>query len=120
MWGLPFYFRFPWSPSLFALAVAFLAFFRQRVALQFEILALRHQLGVLHRSVKRPKLMASDRFLKAWLAAVRKDWQPCAFIMKPATVMDGIGYHYGLGTHAILNTCLTRCCQIPSAHNFRC
>jgi hypothetical protein len=27
-----------------------------------EVLALRHQLNVLKRSVKRPKLTASDRF----------------------------------------------------------
>jgi hypothetical protein len=32
---------------LVALAAAVLAFFRQRMALQLEILALRHQLGVL-------------------------------------------------------------------------
>jgi hypothetical protein len=50
---------------LVALAAAFFAFFRQRTALQFEILALRHQLGVPQRSVKRPKLRAADRFLLA-------------------------------------------------------
>jgi len=55
---------------LVGLVSAFLAFFRQRAALQLEILALRHQLGVLQRSVKRPKLTAADRFLWAWLAAV--------------------------------------------------
>ena len=32
-------------------------------ALQLEILALRHQLGVLQRSVKRPKLSPADRLL---------------------------------------------------------
>ena len=67
-----------------------MAFFRQRTALQLEILALLHQLGVLQRSVKRPKLTAADRFLWAWLAAVWEDWQPSAVIMKPATV---IGWH---------------------------
>jgi len=40
---------------LVGLVSAFLAFFRQRTALQLEILALRHQLGVLPRTVKRPK-----------------------------------------------------------------
>ena len=89
-WGLPFFLRFPCSPPLVALAAAFLAFFRQRTALQLEILALRHQLGVLHRSVKRPKLTAADRFFWAWLAAVWTDWQPSAIIMRPATV---IGWH---------------------------
>jgi hypothetical protein len=34
-----------------------------RAALQIEVLALRHQLNVLQRSVKRPKLTAADRFL---------------------------------------------------------
>jgi len=40
---------------LVALSAAFLAFFRQRVALQLEILALRHQLGAPQPMVKRPK-----------------------------------------------------------------
>src|ERR1019366_3477065 len=35
-------------------------------ALQLEIIALRHQLGVLQRSVKRPKLNHFDQFLWAW------------------------------------------------------
>ena len=89
-WGLPFFLRFPCSPPLVALAAAFLASFRQRTALQLEILALRHQLGVLQRSVKRPKLTAADRFLWAWLSAVWEDWRPSAAIMKPETV---IGWH---------------------------
>ena len=42
--------------------------FRTRAALQMEVLALRHQLNVLRRSVKRPKLTAADRFLRARLS----------------------------------------------------
>jgi hypothetical protein len=38
-----------------------LSVFRTRAALQLEILALRHQLGALPRSVKRPKLNRFDR-----------------------------------------------------------
>ncbi|MFN9460743.1 MAG: hypothetical protein ACK6D7_25720 [Acidobacteriota bacterium] len=87
---MPFLLRFPCSAPLVALAGAFLAFFRQRTELQLEIPALRHQLGVLQRSVKRPKLTAADRFLWAWLSAVWEDWQPSAAIIKPATV---IGWH---------------------------
>ena len=86
-WGVPFFLRFPCSPPLLALAAASLAFFRQRAALQLEILALRHQLGVLQRSVKRPKLTAADRFLWAWLAAVWTDWQPSSILIQPATVI---------------------------------
>ena len=38
--------------------------FRAHAALQVEILALRHQIGVLQRSArKRPKLTAADRCL---------------------------------------------------------
>ena len=58
--------------------------------LQLEILALRHQLGVLQRSVKRPKLTPADRLLWAWLCAVWNDWQSSVFIIKAATV---IGWH---------------------------
>ena len=75
---------------MIALAAGLLAFFRSRAALQLEILALRHQLGVLQRSVKRPKLRVADRFLWAWLSALWKDWQPSAVIVKPTTV---IGWH---------------------------
>ena len=69
---------------------AFFASFRSRAALQLEILALRHQLGVLQRSVKRPKLTPADRLLWAWLCAVWNDWQSSVFIVKAATV---IGWH---------------------------
>jgi transposase InsO family protein len=70
---------------------AFLAFlstsFRTRAALQLEILALRHQIGVLQRSVKRPKLTATDRFLWAWLSAVWNGWESRLAIVKAATVV---------------------------------
>jgi hypothetical protein len=53
---------------------AFLAFlgalFRSRAALQFEIPAMRHQLRVFQRSVKRPKLGPADCFLWAWLSLI--------------------------------------------------
>jgi putative transposase len=67
----------------------FAASFRSRAALQLEILALRHQLGVLQRSVKRPKLTASDRFLWFWLSSLWKNWRSGVYI-KAATV---IGWH---------------------------
>jgi len=75
---------------LSALLTTFFASFRSRAALQLEILALRHQLGVLQRSVKRPKLTSADRFLWAWLSAVWNDWQSSVFILKASTV---IGWH---------------------------
>ena len=82
-WGFPLFLRFPWSPLLVALAAAFSVSFRSRAALQFEIPALRHQLGVLQRSVKRPKPTTADRFLWAWLSAAWADWQPSSIINQP-------------------------------------
>jgi hypothetical protein len=72
---------------LSALWTAFFASFRSRAALQLEILALRHQLGVLQRSVKRPKLAPADRLLWAWLCAARNDWQSSVLIVKASTVI---------------------------------
>ena len=73
-----------------ALLTAFFASFRSRAALQLEILALRHQLGVLQRSVQRPKLTPADRLLWAWLSAVWNDWQSSVLIIQASTV---IGWH---------------------------
>jgi len=70
-----------------ALLASLSATIRCRAALQLEILALRHQIGILQRSVKRPKLTPADRFLWAWLCTVWQDWKSGAFIIKPATVI---------------------------------
>src|SRR5262245_62913023 len=72
------------------LAAAASGTFKSRAALQLENLALRHQLGVLQRSVKRPKLSPADRLLWAWLCAAWNDWQSSVFIVKASTV---IGWH---------------------------
>jgi hypothetical protein len=69
------------APNLLhLLAAATVATFKSRTALQEENLALvrdltalRHQLAVLRRSVKRPKLIAADRLLWAWLSEVWTD-----------------------------------------------
>jgi putative transposase len=74
-------------PLWSALLASLFASFRSRAALQLEILALRHQLGVLQRSVKRPKLTPADRLLWAWLCTVWKDWRSGLFFVQPATVM---------------------------------
>src|ERR1017187_8451551 len=46
--------------ALHILAAAASATFKSRATLHLENLALRHQLGVLRRSVKRPKLTSAD------------------------------------------------------------
>ena len=79
-----------------ALFAAFVASFRSRAALQMEILALRHQLGVLQRSVKRPKLTASDRRLWAWLSQVWNDWRDTLIMVRPETVIAWHGKGFRL------------------------
>ena len=62
--------------------------FRARAALQLENLTLRHQIGVLQRSVKkRSKLTAADRVLWAWLCGIWSDWRSALVIVKPETVI---------------------------------
>ena len=48
---------------------------------------LRHQLGVLQRSTKRPKLTAADRFLWARLSQFGRSWRSALVIVKPETVI---------------------------------
>src|SRR6266576_1971850 len=73
--------------ALHMLATATSAAFKSRATLQLENLALRHQLGVLRRSVKRPKLTSADRLLWAWLCEVWIDWRSALVIVKPETVI---------------------------------
>jgi hypothetical protein len=74
-WELRTFREFPATAVLSALLASTLSVFRSRAALQLEIIALRHQVGVLQRSVKRPKLNRFDRFLWAWFCGVWPDWR---------------------------------------------
>jgi transposase InsO family protein len=73
--------------ALHVSAEAASAVFKSRATLHLENLALRHQLGVLQRSVKRPKLTSSDRLLWAWLCGIWGDWRSALVIVKPETVI---------------------------------
>ncbi len=90
IWELSLIVRLPFGHIFTALIASVSASFRSRAALQLEILALRHQIGVLQRCVKRPKLTPADRLLWVWLATVWYDWKSRAFIMQASTV---IGWH---------------------------
>ena len=52
-----------------------------------ENMALRHQLAVLQRSVRRPRLSRWDRILWVWLSRVWTDWRSSLVIIRPATVV---------------------------------
>src|SRR5215469_14140508 len=66
----------PMPTSLLALFVTLRSILRSRVDLQPENLALRHQIGVLQRSVKkRPKLTSMDRLLWVSLSRLWRGWR---------------------------------------------
>ena len=95
-WELSLNSRLRFGPGLIALFAFVSASFRTRAALQLEILALRHQIGVLQRSVKRPKLTAADRFLWAWISSVWNGWESRVSIIKAATVIGWQRKGFGL------------------------
>ena len=70
-----------------SVVLAALAFLRTRRQLAVEILALHHQLGVLKRSVKRPRLTNVDRGLWVLLSRRWAGWSDALIIVKPATVI---------------------------------
>src|SRR6202162_5517980 len=71
-----------------AVLTSLFSIWRTRAALQLEILALRHQIGVLQRGSRtRPRLRAADRLLWAWLSRVWVDWRHALMIVKPETVL---------------------------------
>lgn len=61
---------------------------RSRASLHLEIIALRHQLAVVHRS-RRPRLRltSADRALWAWLSQAWDGWRSAVIIVKPETVI---------------------------------
>lgn len=61
--------------------------FRDRTSLLLENLALRHQITVLQRSVKRPKLNPTDRLAWVLLSKLWPSWREALAIVKPETVI---------------------------------
>ncbi len=61
--------------------------FTNRNNLVLENLALRQQLVVQQRSIKRTKLRNQDRFFWYMLSQLWNDWKSTLFIVKPETVV---------------------------------
>ena len=61
--------------------------FRSRLSLQAEIVALRHQLTVYRRSVRRPQIRPADRLLWSWLSRHWARWREALVFVQPATVI---------------------------------
>ena len=62
-------------------------FLLPRATLAADILALRHQFGVLHRSVRRPRLRQRDRIFWVWLSRLWTNWRSSLVMVKPDTVI---------------------------------
>ena len=74
--------------SLLALLIILRSLIRSRIDLQLENLALRHQIGVLQRLLKkRPKLTSTDRLFWVSLSRIWRDWRSTLAIVKPQTVV---------------------------------
>src|ERR1700730_5745641 len=56
-------------------------------AIVLENLALRQQLAVLTRTVKRPRLRAKDRLFWILLAKAWRDWRSALIVVQPDTVV---------------------------------
>jgi len=72
---------------LSALLAGLATIFRSRRALQLEILALRHQLAICQRTVKRPSIRPEDRILWSWLSRRRASWREVLVFVQPETVV---------------------------------
>jgi putative transposase len=75
------------TPILQGLLAFVESLFRSRLAMQVEILALRHQLGVYQRTCARPRLKPPDRMLWAWLSGAWPAWREALVFVKPETVI---------------------------------
>jgi putative transposase len=59
-----------------------------RASLHLEIIALRHQLAVVHRSRRlRLRFTAADRILWAWLSHAWRGWRSAVHVIRPETVI---------------------------------
>lgn len=72
---------------LFLLLRTFISALRSHRALALENLALRHQLEVLQRNTKRPRLTNRDRTLWIVLSRLWADWRKPLFLVQPETVI---------------------------------
>ncbi|MFI5340677.1 MAG: integrase core domain-containing protein [Candidatus Methylomirabilales bacterium] len=75
------------KPIVRALLAFAVSLVRSHVSLQLEILALRHQLTVYHRSIRRPQVRPSNRILWSWLARRWARWREVLVFVQPATVL---------------------------------
>jgi len=62
-------------PIISVLLASTTTWFRSRLSMQIELIALRHQVAVYKQSISRPKLRPTDRLLWVWLSQLWPSWQ---------------------------------------------
>jgi hypothetical protein len=72
---------------LFTLFRTLISALQSQRALAVENLALRHQLSVLQRTAKKPRLRGQDRLLWVLLSRVWTGWREILTIVQPETVI---------------------------------
>lgn len=74
-------------PIVSVLLASLTTWFRSRLSMQMELIALRHQVAVYKQSVPRPKLRPTDRLLWVWLSRLWPGWQDALAFVQPRTVI---------------------------------
>src|SRR5450755_1117526 len=72
---------------VYAFLSALGALFRSQCSLRVENIALRHQLAVYQRTVKRPSIRPEDRILWSWLSRRWARWREVLVFVQPETVI---------------------------------
>lgn len=75
-------------PVFHALLWVICTAFKSDLSLQLEVVALRHQLSVYQRSVKRPRIQPGARVLWSWLSRHWTRWREVLAFVQPATVLS--------------------------------
>src|SRR5918996_4330384 len=87
--------RSPIMPRVVSILLTSIAtWFRSRLSLQMELIALRHQVAVYQRSISRPKLQPADRLLWVWLSRLWPGWQEALEFVQPRTVIAWQKKHF--------------------------
>jgi putative transposase len=74
-------------PIISVLLASTTTWFRSRLSMQIELIALRHQVAVYKQSISRPKLRLTDRLLWVWLSRLWPSWQKALAFVQPRTII---------------------------------
>src|SRR5437899_90391 len=74
-------------PVVYAILSALGALFRIQCSLRVENIALRHQLAIYQRTVRRPRIRPEDRIVWSWLSRRWARWRDVLVFVRPETVI---------------------------------